>query len=75
VYGLAFSLDGRHLASGGGDHIVRIWDMASREEERCLPEAQDGVSSVRFALGGRYLAAPAAAGPPLCQTSCRLDRI
>ena len=27
VYGVAFSLDGKRIASGGADNIIKIWSI------------------------------------------------
>jgi RNA polymerase sigma factor (sigma-70 family) len=37
---LAFSADGTRLVSGGNDGRVRVWDVATKKELRCLPGSQ-----------------------------------
>ena len=52
VYALAFGPDGTSIASGGSDHIIRLWDLKTGAERRkwighlgavdCLAFAKDG---------------------------------
>ncbi len=56
-YALAFTPDGRVLASGGlGDRFVHLWDVEKGKLLRELEQNVGGVHSLEFSLDGRTLA-------------------
>jgi WD40 repeat protein len=48
VYGVAFSVDGRYVASGGHDRQIRVWDVASRVRLKQFAGHTRRVLSVAF---------------------------
>ena len=57
VYSVAFSPDGRTLATGGADSSVRLWDVATHHNLGRLRGHTGAVSSVAFSPDGGLLAA------------------
>ena len=53
--GVAFSADGRRIATCSEDHTVRLWDAASGQEVLTLKGHTDIVRCVAFSKDGRRL--------------------
>jgi WD40 repeat protein len=54
VLAIAFSPDGKLLASGGEERLVRIHDLPGLVEQRVLDQQQQ-IRALRFSLDGRHL--------------------
>ncbi len=57
VTAMCCSPDGQHLATGGWDGMVRIWDTATGEQTRALPRLQEPILEVAYSPDGSWLAA------------------
>ena len=55
VSALAYSHDGKILASGSEDGTIRLWDAATGKELQCLAREQGMVAEVHFSADGQRL--------------------
>lgn len=56
IYSVAFSPDGKRLASASEDKTVKVWDAESGQEVFTLKDHTDQVTSVAFSPDGKRLA-------------------
>ena len=57
IYSVAYSLDGRLIASGSADATVKLWDVEAGNVRHHLKNADMAIQAVAFSPDGRYLAA------------------
>ncbi len=62
VQSVVFRPDGKLVASAGADRVIRLWDPATRSEERALFGHSDWVTGLAFAPAGDGLASVGAGG-------------
>lgn len=55
-YALAFTEDGKWLAAGGADPVIRIWDMVAKTNVALLNEHTERVTSLGFSSNNLCLA-------------------
>src|SRR5258708_10261472 len=67
VYSVAFSPDGKMLASGSEDKTIKLWDVTTGKERATLKGHTGRVMSVVFTPDGKMLASVSAPHPPLFQ--------
>lgn len=60
IHQIVFSPDGKLLASGGYDRLIKLWDVAAGKEVRALKDHSDAVYALAFSPDGKLLASAAA---------------
>ena len=55
IYGVAFSPDGKSIATASYDKLVKLWDIATEKEVRTYKDHIDAVYAVEFTPDGKRL--------------------
>ena len=56
VYSVAFSPDGKYIASGSNDHTIKLWDITKGKEVKTLSGHSNSVYSISYSPDGKYIA-------------------
>jgi len=75
VYALSFSPDGRVLATGCGDGVLKLWDIPSGKLRATLKGHTGDVSVVAFLPGGQVLASLSEDGVRLWDVETGQERV
>jgi WD40 repeat protein len=65
IHALAFSPDGKALASGGSDRAVHLWELSTGGQRACFVGHQNAVTCVAFSPDGKALASGSQDGTAL----------
>lgn len=58
IWAMEFSQDGKYLAAGGGDKVVRVWQVLSTLEDRRAHEMEEEAANGYAQEGAQHLSAP-----------------